>query len=170
MKIILASGSKLKEAAVIQACRDLGLNASIVAKVGVSSGQNEQPMGLEETFRGALARAQGAKAVYLDPNNSVYIGIENGLLSADKECFIDFAVVVVLSGDRRIITISGGLEFPFELVKEASRRGFKETTVGSVIAEKLGGDKADPHWTLTKEGVSRKDTLTQAIALALSQL
>lgn len=170
MKIILASTSELKKAAVVQACKDIELNAQFVATVGVPSGQNEQPIGVEETFRGAFARAQSAMNTYRDPNGSAYIGIENGLLQVDKETFIDFAVVVVLSGERRIITISGGLEFPFDCVKEASRRGFEKTTAGSVIAEKLGGDKADPHWKLTREGVSRKDTLAQAIALALSQL
>jgi len=166
-RFILGSTSVHKLEAVRSACVKLGIDA-VVSAVGVDSGQNEQPVGFEETLEGALARASFAKSC--GEGDSIYVGVESGIINLSRSSTIDLAVIVVLAGDRRIVTTSAGIEFPQECVSIAHQRGFKTTTVGSIIAEKLGGDATDPHFTLTKGMVSRKSTLVQALMLALSQL
>jgi len=84
---------------------------------------------------------------------------------------LDIAVLVILTPDgRQIITTSEGVQFPEECVRIAEKLGFKTTTVGSIITEKLGGDPTDPHSVLTKGKVTRTMTLVDALTVALQQL
>ena len=170
IKIALGSTSFHKIEAVKQACQQLGLLASVVG-VKAASGQNEQPVGLNETYQGAASRAQGAKA---QNPEAVAVGIESGIFITNNEQLpltIDVAVIVVLTPDnRRIVTTTSGVVFPEDCVAIAKERGFATTTAGSVIAEKLGGDSTDPHSTLTKGAVSRTQTLVAGLVIALAQL
>jgi non-canonical (house-cleaning) NTP pyrophosphatase len=165
MKITLGSMSTHKLNAVRQACQELGLDA-VVLGVKTQSGQNEQPVGFDETFGGALNRATSAMSQNPD---SIAIGIESGIFHFGVT--LDIAVIVVLTpDDRRIVTTSEGIEFPEEFVRIAEERGFETTTVGSVITERLGGDPTDPHSVLTKGKVTRTKTLVDALKTALHQL
>ncbi|MCX6789181.1 MAG: DUF84 family protein [Candidatus Gribaldobacteria bacterium] len=170
IKIVLGSISQHKIEAVKQACQQLGLE-TIVSGVKAASGQNEQPVGLSETYQGALNRAQGAKE---QNPEAVVIGIENGIFMSDNDknpLTVDLAVIVVLTPDnRRIVSTTPGITFPEDCVAIATERGFVTTTTGSVIAEKLGGDSTDPHSTLTKGAVSRIQTLVAGLVVALAQL
>jgi len=166
----LGSTNEHKLAAVKKACQQLGLTASI-SGVKTASGQNEQPVGLSETFEGALNRAQGAQT---QNPEAIAIGIESGIFRTNNEKLpltIDLAVIVVLTPDnRRIVVTTPGIVFPEDCVEIAKERGFATTTTGSVIAEKLGGDGTDPHSTLTNGAVSRTKTLVDGLVVALSQL
>ena len=171
MEIAVGSISAYKLDAVHQACLILGLDVDVTG-VETSSGQNEQPIGLLETLKGAYARAAHARQ-QVGSKDTLSIGIESGVIMFGQPGWascIDLAVVVALDGERKIVTTSGGIEVPQDSLMIASGRGFETTTVGSVIAEKLGGDASDPHSVLTKGRVSRKDTLVQALVMALSQL
>jgi len=170
INIALGSTSQHKIEAVKQACQQLGLMASVVG-VKAASGQNEQPVGLNETYQGALSRAQGAKT---QNPEAIAIGIESGIfITENKEnpLTIDFAVIVVLTPDNRcIVATTPGVVFPEDCVAIAKERGFATATTGSVIAEKLGGDPTDPHSTLTNGVVSRTQTLVAGLIIALSQI
>jgi non-canonical (house-cleaning) NTP pyrophosphatase len=165
MKITLGSMSTHKLNAVRQACRELGFDF-VVSGVKTSSGQNEQPVGFDETFGGALNRATSAKS---QDHDSIAIGIESGIFRFGVT--LDIAVIVILTPDgRQIVTTSEGIEFPEEYVEIAEERGFETTTVGSVITERLSGDPTDPHSVLTKGKVTRTKTLVDALKTALHQL
>lgn len=169
IKIVLGSTSMHKLEAVRKACERLGIEADI-SGVKTSSGQNEQPFELRKTFSGALARAEQVRAK--NPA-TLSIGIESGIAHIDvrTQTVVDIAVIVLITLDnRQIVTTSAGIVFPWDYVKTAESRGFKLTTVGSVIAEKFGGDPADPHSILTGGRVSRTMILTDALVLALSQV
>jgi inosine/xanthosine triphosphatase len=168
MNITVGSTSAHKLEAVRQACQTLGLQA-VVSGVKTSSGQNEQPVGFEETLSGALTRAISAQS---QKPEEIAIGIESGIIRFNAESVtLDSAVIVILTTDgRRIITTSEGVQFPEEYVKIAEERGFKTTTVGTVITEHLGGDPTDPHSVLTKGTVTRTMTLVDALIIALQQL
>jgi len=170
IKIVLGSTNEHKLAAVKEACEQLRLTASI-SGVKAASGQNEQPVGLSETFAGALNRVQGAKA---QSPEAIAIGIESGIFRTNNEKLpftLDLAVIVVLTVDNRhIVVTTPGIEFPEDCVVTAEERGFATTTAGSVIAERLGGDPTDPHSTLTNGAVSRTKTLIDGLVVALAQL
>lgn len=170
MNIVLGSTSPQKMDALRIALKKLEIE-SVVLGLKTSSGQNEQPVGFDETYKGALMRAKSAKG---NSTDYVSVGIESGLfrLSEGKRFVnMDMAIIVVLTPDgRRIVTTSSGIVFPKKLVNIAYVRGFSKTTVGSVIAEKLGGDPTDPHATLTKGKITRMDTLVDALVTALKQI
>jgi non-canonical (house-cleaning) NTP pyrophosphatase len=165
MEIILGSTSVHKLNAVHQACKELGLTAT-VSGVKTLSGQNEQPVGFNEIFNGALARAISAQSQKL---GNFFIGIESGIISFGIT--LDIAIIVILTCDgRQIISTSHGLQFPEKYVEIAKERGYKKTTVGSIITEQLGGDPTDPHSILTNGKVTRTMTLVDALVIALRQL
>ena len=70
---------------------------------------------------------------------------------------------------KSFMSTSAGVEFPKEAVETARFKGFDSTTVGSVIAETMGGSSTDPHSFLTGGKVSRKEILSQAIESVLAQ-
>jgi inosine/xanthosine triphosphatase len=165
MNIALGSMSELKLDAVKEACNLLSLGYDIYG-TETNSKQNEQPVGFEETYSGALTRAKAAQSLYPE---DIAIGIESGIFRS--KVTLDFAVIVVLTPTgQQIVTTSEGVMFPEFFVKIAEEMGFESTTVGSVIADKLNCNSADPHSVVTAGRVSRKTTLANALATALSQL
>lgn len=87
---------------------------------------------------------------------------------------IDLAVIILIIPDgKEIFTTSQSVVIPQEYISKATLRidkGFKDTTVGEIISEHLGGDSKDPHLTLTKGTVDRRSTLTPGIVTLLKQL
>lgn len=166
--ISVGSTSKHKLEAVRLACANLDLKCDVFG-LDTKSGQNEQPIGFEETFSGALTRAKSVQKVY---PSDVVIGIESGIITIKKPMPIclDLAVIVVLFEKQMIITTSNGMVFPQQYYKYAKRKGFEKTTVGSVVASKLGGDRTDPHSILSNGELSRQETLVKAIEVALRLL
>jgi non-canonical (house-cleaning) NTP pyrophosphatase len=170
-KIVLGTTSVHKLNAAKRACKLLGMEAE-VSGVKAASGQNEQPIGFEETYGGALARAKGAQAV---DGSAVAVGIENGVFrfggDDGKKHAVDFAVVVVLLPDgQESVATSLGMEYPDGCVVEAERRGFETTTIGSVFAERFGGDPTDSQSVISKGRAPRVSLLTDTIVQALTQI
>lgn len=164
--LCLGSTSAHKLEALKEACLRIGLKTEIKTAL-VESDINMQPYGFEETYQGALNRAKHTQA---ENPKSLAIGLENGII-AIKDKFVDVAVIVVLMpNNQEFVGTSVGIEFPKEAVETARVRGFHITTVGSVIAETMGGSGTDPHSTLTHGKVSRKEILVDAISAVLSRV
>lgn len=165
----LGSSSSIKLNALSQVCANLDLKVDIKA-FETESGQNEQPVGLNETYNGALNRAHSALSQYSEA--SAAIGIENGIFYLGENLpILDFACIAILTPDgKHFITTTPAVEFPKEYVEEANKRNFTTTTVGSVIAEKLGGNSTDPHSTLTRGRISRLETLIAGLTIAIKQI
>ncbi len=166
---MVGSTSPHKLEAVREACRILGLSATVDGAKTLS-GQSEQPVGFDETFRGAINRATSIKIRF---PRSIAIGIESGIFRFLPEAptTLDIAAIVLLTPDgREVLTTSEGVQFPEHCVKVAEDCGFLSTTVGSIVAESIGGDPTDPHATLTNGRVTRAMTLVNALKTALLQL
>lgn len=172
--IAIGSTSDHKIGATNLACKRLGLDKVVICPTKTFSGQNEQPVGFEQTYNGAFERAMQARRTFLGCN--VAIGIESGIIcfpTINGQMAMDIAVVVII--DRNylsIVTTSVGIRFPTECVEIAREHGFKTTTVGSIIAEVLPGrgNGTDPHSILTDGRVTRVATLVDAIEKALIQI
>lgn len=169
MHITLGSRSLVKVAAVREACgRFFGKEGFLLSEVETSSGQYEQPVGMEETYAGALNRAIAAKQA--NPA-AIAIGIENGIVFIRDNFVVDIAVIVISTPDNvTIVSTSAGVQLQMSYVQEAKQRGFKTTTVGAVMAEHLGCESSDLHSSITGGVVSRKRLLIDAVTVALSQL
>lgn len=160
MKIVLASESKIKIAAVQQAFADTTIE---LVPISVPSDVPEQPFN-EETLTGAFNRLNAAKT--LVPDADMYIAIENGIFEEDGH-YVDRAIVAIArNGNAPTITYSEGARFPDEAVVQAKQIGFDTTTVGKVMASKgWVQDHADPHKDLI--GKSRAIILAETMKAAL---
>ncbi len=171
MKIILASKSSQKLLALKLATQKLGFTEIQIETVQTTSDVNEQPLGFNETYEGAMNRAIAAKNAISNNTPTYSIGIESGILEIEyqgSKKYHDLAIVVIISPNGKITsTNSVGIEFGEEYVKIARNRGFKTNTVGSVIAQIQGGDPTDPHSTISNNQLNRMTLLSQAIESAL---
>jgi non-canonical (house-cleaning) NTP pyrophosphatase len=164
-RIVVGSTSKHKVGAAKEACRRLDIHAEVLGCKTISE-VNEQPVGFRETTRGAKQRALAAKAQQPD---TVSIGIESGIV-VSGDVVIDLAVIAVLWRGKWYLSTSPGIQFPHSCYVIAKKRGFDKHTVGSVIAEQLGGDETDPHTFLTTGRITRQETLVQGLCVALGQM
>ncbi len=166
MKVVLASESKKKIAAVTHAFNNL--SSFELVTLNAPSNVNEQPVG-EETLVGAKNRI--AFAIAAHPDAEIYVSIENGLFE-ENGAFVDKAVVVLKTAEgNEIAAMSDGVVFPSEYVEKTRERrgGFAKWTVGKTMAEHgVVQDDGDPHLELS--GRPRQTYLEEAISKALSQL
>lgn len=84
-KIIVASKNPVKIKAALQGFQEMFPNEDFMAEgIPIPSGVNDQPMGDEETFIGAMNRARGAQKA--QPVADFWVGIEGGnILQKDNE-------------------------------------------------------------------------------------
>lgn len=175
MKILVCSNSEHKLSATESVFKKLFPNEVVQVKgVKASSEINEQPVGHEETIKGALNRLKNAKTFMRGIVFDYCIAIENGLFKVEinhKTRWFDCAWVVVedSNGNQRI-ALSSGLEFSESAVKKALEKGLETTTVGSIMTEETGCDGTDPQLFMTNNLVSRADMIKQALEIAIGQL
>ena len=161
--VVCGSESDTKLSASCGALRILEIKF-FIDRLSVPSQVNEQPVGLSEMVTGAKNRAIGAQN---HCSGSFGLGIENGIEFSERdeqEIVHDFAVVVLITpAGEEYITETMRIRFPLDLTLIAKQRGFKTTTVGSVIAEKYGCNPANPHSFLTNGLFSREQLLRDAV-------
>ncbi len=165
--IVVTSGSAIKINAVQKALNMFFVhNTFMVTGVKVDSGVNEQPVG-GETETGARTRVANARGLQSaeEQNGSAVLSIENGIFSVGDGWEDRAVAVLTLPGGKTFSFTSSGVSLPNDAVDEARKKegGFVHHTVGSVIAEKYGGDKQDPHTTLTNGAFTREQQLIEAI-------
>lgn len=171
MKAILGSTNKHKLKAVKDALAELyPKEKTEVVGIETRSGAQEQPIGNEETIKGARNRAlQTQKA---GKKADFYVGLENGLIQVKNKWFdVAWCVVIDKNGKESLIP-SAGVFFPEKYVTEAKKRGFETTTACMILHEEIGpeSESTDPHTILTNNKVSRSKLLEEALKIAIGQL
>jgi len=144
----------------------------VVTGVSVASLVKDQPVGLDETLRGAKNRLGALIAT--EPAADLAVSIENGILrglGGEEEAWVDIAVVVLrdLATGAESIATSAGVQLPTTFVGEWVEGG-GEGTVGEVIAEQRNCDKQDPQIALTAGQFGRATLLAEAIRIAAATL
>lgn len=172
MKIFVGSTSIHKIDAIKEVLREMFSKKNfIVEGVKVASEINEQPIGNKETIQGALNRIKNVKL--LIKNYDFIVGIENGVFEENIDGKIKYFdvgwVIIENKNGRQILTVSSGLEFDKKFVEKAKENHFN-ITAGELISQELGGERTDPQSTLTRNFVSRKDMLKQALKISFSQI
>ncbi|MGB9845044.1 inosine/xanthosine triphosphatase [Methanothermobacter tenebrarum] len=136
-----------------------------VEGVKVDPGVPSQPIGLEQTIKGAINRARRA---YQDCDLS--IGIESGLLEAPYTLtgYIDLQWCATYNGKTITLGVSAGFEYPPKVIKEVLEGG-KE--VGDIMDKITGiqnlGEKTGAIYHLTKGLLDRTENTEQCILMAM---
>eukprot|EP01125_Pyxidicula_operculata_P021595 TRINITY_DN8406_c0_g1_i1.p1 TRINITY_DN8406_c0_g1~~TRINITY_DN8406_c0_g1_i1.p1 ORF type:complete len:185 (+),score=14.55 TRINITY_DN8406_c0_g1_i1:91-645(+) len=171
-KIYVAVGttSALKVSAVKKAFTQAMPGQEIDCKgYPTASNINEQPVGWEETIKGAKNRLSNLKQITStnnERNNDYFVSIENGIIPTGVPDFqwIDFGWVLMEDkSGKQFGASSGGIQFSDKYVEAAKKSGFDKTTAGEIMSKELNCDSKDPHKTLTSDLVKREDFLVQAV-------
>ncbi|MBP9864619.1 DUF84 family protein [Patescibacteria group bacterium] len=178
--IVVASLSAHKVGAVHRLCESPGFGSLYVIGCEVRPGvpqpvdSNEEHCHLQQTLECAEHRLDSAMNDH--PHADCWIAIENGIRVCsvyNRHYALDYAVVLIQTPDGvRTMGMSEGVELPYNAFLQSKTSDFQQTA-GSFVAEKFGGDAADPHQTLTKserrnvEACSRSDLLYNAVRTTL---
>lgn len=164
-KIIVASKNPVKIASALAGFQEMFPQESFVAEgISVPSGVSDQPLGDEETYRGALNRVQAAKAD--QPDADYWIGIEGGNISKDQEMEV-MAWVIVLSPTQMGKARTAGFYLPpkvIELVHQGYELGHADDLLFGVSNSKQTGGSSG---LLTDGVMDRQRFYVPAVILAL---
>jgi non-canonical (house-cleaning) NTP pyrophosphatase len=171
INVIVGTKSNIKICAVREAsnCVFDEYNYSIT-DVDSESKVNNQPYGFDEIVKGAENRLSFCReSVPLNRTNQICIlvAIENGIVFIDNE-FYDIAYILVENEDTLEVSssFSSTVKLPKNIIYKVTNSNY-EKTIGDFIDKT---NPKDPHSSLTNFNVARKDILTQALKIALSQL
>ncbi len=171
MKIIVGSGNNVKVDAVRETITDYDfLKDSEVVGKEVDSSVHKQPKTLEETVRGAIARAKNA---FVECDLS--FGIEDGLMPVPetKTGMMNVCVCVIFDGKEKHIGLASGFEYPKEVTKMVMEKGLDIDEVyhklGLTDKERIGSHEG-VIGQLTKGRFTRKDATKEAVMMALIHL
>jgi inosine/xanthosine triphosphatase len=163
MKIAIATASELKIRALKNALEKLKLKAEILSGK-TSSGIPEQPIGYEETAKGARNRVLECQKNF---DADISIAVESGVMPIEGSYFDIGCVHVISKEGSESIAFSSGYFIPDWMIEEVKGNG---TDIG-IIAQRLSGGKdKDPLSYFSGELIKREDSLSQAIILALVKL
>jgi len=176
--VVVATTSPLKQNAVALAFdREFTGHHVHIVTYKAASHINEQPVGFQETIKGATNRLEEAKKQAIK-NNIAYqfiVAIENGIIEiatqTKESMWMDVGWIMLQDFQgRNFVASSCGIPFPNSAVQKAKTKGFDKTTVGQILSEANPAcDNTDPHLFLTGHVISRKAMLDQAVSCCLGQ-
>lgn len=138
-----------------------------VRGVSVPSGVSEQPMDIDEMYKGALNRAINALQAVKDADYGV--GIEGGI---HKQSFgwFEHSIVVIVNKKREIgIGASGGLVLP-EIIMDSIHKGKNlEEAIDSHFNTNKIGEGMGMFGIFTKGVVTRSEGVRHGVAFALGR-
>ncbi len=131
----------------------------------VNSEVNDQPMGDDETFTGALNRATNAKKLFSDAD--FWVGLEGGNIAHSATEMEAMAWMVVLNNEKMGKARTAGFYLPrktIELINQGYELGHADEIV---FGTKNSKQKMGSTGLLTENALNRTDFYVQAIILAL---
>lgn len=172
MRVYIGSLNPSKIAAVADKLKDYSeFKLAEITGVAVSSEVSEQPLGIEETVRGARNRAKAAR----DLGAAYGIGLESGLIPVPytKTGYMDVTVCAIYDGKDYHLGLSSSFEYPKKLTRLVLEENLDISTaaknMGLTAKEKVGTEEG-MIGILTKGRLPRKDYSGQAVTMALIHL
>lgn len=163
--IIVGSKNPVKISCTESAFSEAFSKSFLVNGVNTSSGVSDQPVGNEETLKGAKNRATNAKKTF--PEADFWVGIEGGV-DEDEHGMFAFAWIYIESDQNKSSqSKTGTFYLPYEvtkLIKSGMELGEADDQVFSQLNSKQQGGSVG---ILTHGVVDRKAYYSQAIILAL---
>ena len=134
------------------------------------SGVNEQPVGNEETMKGAKNRMVDMLQ-QINTKTDLSVSIENGIMEISGTWYDVGWILVETKSGRSCFVPTAGVPFPSDVVVETLAVGVDKTTVGSVLMSSgVVFNNQDPHSDLTNKMTSRTELLQQALRIAIGIL
>ncbi len=173
-KVVVASKNPAKVSAVTEILLEYpNLAGFEVEARETDSGVGDQPRSLEETIRGARARAE--KAFAASPCEYAF-GIESGVnqVPHTKSGYMDVCCVSIYDGKEHYLGLSSMFEFPNPevmrmIVEEGMNMSDAVKKAGMTESENIGW-KEGAIGLLTKGRMNRKEYTKQALRTALIHL
>ncbi len=138
----------------------------VVRGVKVDSGVDDQPMGDEEMYRGALNRAR--KALNSLPKAKFGVGIEGGLHKRSYGWF-EHSIVVIVDRQGKIgVGTSGGLVLPDKVIIRIHKGENLEEVIDHLFGTKKIGEGIGMFGIMTKGVVTRTSGVAHGVAFALA--
>jgi non-canonical (house-cleaning) NTP pyrophosphatase len=137
---------------------------------------NEQPVGWEETIKGANNRARNALTLAgSEVKPRFVVAIENGAVEvpangANYYMDVGWAVLNDLETNQQYVSSSTSLSVPFEVIEATRQAGFDTTTIGDVMHSRNPSiSTKDPHSSLLGGVMTRVPLLEQAVLSCIGQ-
>lgn len=168
-QIIVASTNPVKVNAALAGFAQMFPKVSWVAQgIAVPSGVSAQPLGDDETLRGALNRAKGANA-HLSPQGIGYsIGIEGGCTLEPNGALSVFAWIVVLDNAGRQGKSKTAMFYAPRVVAEWVQKGKELGEADDIVFGRVNSKQSNGSvGLLTKDVLTRESYYTHAVILAL---
>jgi inosine/xanthosine triphosphatase len=139
----------------------------IVKGVAVSSNVAEQPMDIDEMYKGALTRAK--KALQKVKNASYGVGIEGGLHKHSFGWF-EHSIVVIVDKENHVgVGATGGLVLP-EIIMDSIHQGKNlEEAIDDHFKTNKIGEGIGMFGIFTKGVVTRSEGVKHGVAFALAR-
>ncbi|MEO1366126.1 MAG: inosine/xanthosine triphosphatase [Acidobacteriota bacterium] len=164
-RVAVASGNPVKHEAARRGLQ-LAFPGVLLTVEGISvpSGVSDQPMGDDETLRGALGRTEGAAR--LRPDVDYWIGLEGGVETLGDDLFAFAWAVVRGRGGRQGRARTASFQLPPE-VAALVRRGVELGEADDRVFKRHGSKRQGGAVGLLTEGrLSRADLYVPAVLLA----
>lgn len=166
--MIIAVGSKNKtKINLVKAIFSRHFKNVKVVGVDVSFGVKDQPMNVDEMFRGALNRAKNSLKKVKETEYGV--GIEGGIHKYNHGWFEQSIVVIVNRKGEVGIGSSGGLVLPDKVVEKISKGQNLEQAVDHSFGTKKIGEGIGMFGIFTKGVVTRSEDIKHGVAFALAR-
>ncbi len=166
MKIVVASKNPVKISAALAGFEKMFKNIAFEAHgYEIDSGVSDQPMGDQETFKGAFNRAFYAKETIKE--GDFWIGIEGGNIRHSEIEMEAMAWVVILGKDKIGKARTAGFFLPKKVI-DLINRGYELGHADEIVfglentKQKMGSTGL-----LTDNVINRTDFYVQAVVLAL---
>lgn len=176
LNIHVASQSKIKSEAVRRAMQEIFPASTLnIQEHDVPSGVSSQPLGYEETAKGAANRLDATRKEIKEEKNIFIVSIENGVrYSEEEKKYYDFVHVMIEKDGVLRQVANDCCQVPNEWMDEIHRLQKNttnfNTTWGKIAKEKgLAQLDNDPHKEECFGGVSRQEHIRIACIQALSR-
>lgn len=160
MHVGVGSRNPVKMAATERALLAAGLEATVEA-VRVDSGVGDQPIGDEETIRGATNRAERGLG-----DRDLGVGIEGGVATGPEGCYL---IMWAAASDGAELTLGGGprLRLPSHIADRVRDGAELGPVMDDIVGESAVKRKQGAAGVLTGGVIDREDALLAAVAGAL---
>lgn len=167
-RMIIAVGStNPTKLAPVKAVFESHFKAVQIKGISVESGVSEQPMSIDEMYKGALNRAQNA--LKKTKGAQYGVGIEGGL---HKQVFgwFEHSIVVILNKKGEIgVGASGGLVLPEIIMKSIHSGKNLEEAIDDHFKTNKIGEGIGMFGIFTKGVVTRSEGVKHGVAFALAR-